>query len=202
MRRIWMLVPCLILSSYAATQDQKSEPKISDEPLTADQIAVYRAVLRDYLKDSDGSLNLANVTEPLDQSNKSCFEASRMEITDASALVIHRLGSSLVANTKIVLVDSDLQQSTIKENDPQNLIKRAIDDGEKFTDEQLDQSLKKAFQNGLFTLTEIIFDRRGRRAVVGYSFVCGMLCGHGNTLVLKKDGKDWKVSKRCGGWIS
>lgn len=202
MRRHWMLVPCLILLSYAAAQDQTSETKISDEPLTADQIAVYRAVLRDYLKDSDGSLNLANITEPLDQSNKSCFEPSGMGITKGSASVIHRLGASLVANTKIVLVDSNLQQSTIKEHDPQNLIKRAIDDGEKFTDEQLDQSLKQAFHNGLFTLTEIIFDRRGRRAVVGYSFVCGMLCGHGNTVVLKKHGKDWRVSKSCGGWVS
>jgi hypothetical protein len=27
-----------------------------------------------------------------------------------------------------------------------------------------------------------------RRAVVAYSFVCGMLCGNGNTLVLKRDG--------------
>lgn len=130
-----------------------------------------------FLKGSDGALNLANITEPLDQSNKSCFGGRGMETSDAPASAIHRIGPSLVANMKIVLVDSEHQQSKIKENDPQNLIKRAIDDGEKFTDEQLDQSLKQAFQNGLFTLTEIIFDRGGRRAVVGYSFVCGMLCG-------------------------
>ena len=202
MRQLWLTMTFLSVSFSAVSQEETPKPKVSDESLTTEQIAVYRAVLRDYLRGSDGALNLANMTEPLDQSNKSCFGGMRTGITNAPAPVIHRIGPSLVDNTNIVLVDSDLQQSTIKENDPQNLIKRAIDDGEKFTNEQLDQSVKQAFQTGLFTLSEIIFDRKGRRAVVGYSFVCGMLCGHGNTLVLKKTGHDWKVSKRCGGWIS
>jgi len=34
----------------AVSQEDAPKPKVSDEPLTAEQIAVYRAVLRDYLK--------------------------------------------------------------------------------------------------------------------------------------------------------
>jgi hypothetical protein len=90
----------------------------------------------------------------------------------------------------------------VEENDPQNLMKKAIDEHEKVTDEQLDQSVKQAFHTGVFTLSEIAFDKEHRRAVVSYSFVCGMLCGHGNTMVLKRSGESWKIAKRCGGWIS
>ena len=101
-----------------------------------------------------------------------------------------------------MLVDRGRQRETVRDNDPQNLLEKAIDDHEKVTNEQLDQSVKQAFQTGLFTLSEIAFDKEHRRAVVGYSFVCGMLCGHGNTLMLKRVGRDWKVAKGCGGWIS
>jgi len=87
-------------------------------------------------------------------------------------------------------------------NDPQKLIKKAIDDHEKVTDKELDKSTKKAFETGLFTLSEIVFDKQHKHAVVAYSFVCGGLCGNGNTLLLEKVGKKWKISKSCGGWVS
>ena len=108
----------------------------------------------------------------------------------------------MVLNARIVLVDPNRQEKTIKENDPQNLVKKAVDDHEKVTDEQVDQSVKQAVETGLFTLSEIFFDKEHRRAVVAYSFVCGMLCGNGNTLVLKKVGQYWRVTRRCGGWVS
>jgi hypothetical protein len=111
-------------------------------------------------------------------------------------------GTGHPADAKILLVDPDRQQETIKKNDPQNLMMKAIDDGQKITDEQLDQSIKSAFHSGLFTLSEIVFDKEHRQSAVSYSFVCGGLCGNGNTLVLKKVGHIWKVAKRCGGWVS
>ena len=164
MRRICVIAVCLILSLCAVTQDQTPKAKISDEPLTADQIAVYRAVLKDFAKGSNSPLN--------------------------------------VANMHIVLVDPDHQQKLIDENDPQILVKKAGDDHEQITDAQLDQSVKHAFEVGMFTLSEIVFDKQHRRAAVAYSFVCGSLCGNGNTLILTKSGQSWKVAKRCGGWVS
>jgi|SRR5579863_5189859 len=206
MRRAWMLVACLTLSSYAATQDQTSKPKISDGPLTADQIAVYRAVLKDYTKGSKGPLNVANRTEPLDDSrpmlDEACFKEVEASVPKPSAPVSHRLEPSLMPDMQIVLVDPDRQQKLIDKNDPQNLVKKAVDDHERVTDAQVDESVKDALEVGIFTLSEILFDKPHCRAAVAYSFVCGGLCGNGNTLILTKSGKFWKVTKRCGGWVS
>jgi len=192
----------LAVSFCALSQEDVREPQLADESLTTEQIAVYRAVLREYLKGSDGVPNLADTTKPLDQSGKSSLKGIVMGGTEDSVAVIHRIEPSLVANTKIVLVNFGGQLSTIKGHDPQNLINRAIDDHGNVTDEQLDESVKQAFQNGLFTLSEIAFDKEHHRAVVAYGFACGMLCGHGNTLVLKKIGQDWRVTRRCGSWVS
>ena len=81
-------------------------------------------------------------------------------------------------------------------------MKRAIDDAERVTEKQLDNSLRDAFAVGLFTLSEIVFDKRHQHAFLAYSFVCGGLCGHGNTIVLKKVGGKWKQGKMCRSWIS
>lgn len=202
MRHFWATVLILSASFCAMSQDDTPKPKVSEEPLTTEQVAVYRAVLSDYLKGSDGELNLADMTEPLDRTDNACLEGIGLAATKIPAPLLHRLEPSLVSNTKITLVDAEHQQTAIRQNDPQNLMKKAIDDHEKVTNEQVDESVKQAFQTGLFTLSEIVFDKKHRRAVVAYGFVCGMLCGHGNTVVLKKIGQQWKVKKTCGGWIS
>lgn len=202
MRQRFIAAFLLVISLRAIAQEQPLKPRMSDAQLTTEQIAVYRVVLNDYLRGSDGSLNLGNITEPIDDSEYACFRGMDAGVIKEAASVIHRIPPSVVANTKIVLVDPDRQQTTVKANDPQNLIKSAIDDGQKVTDEQLDQSVKSAFSGALFELSEIVFDKGHRRAVVSYSFVCGELCGNGNTLALTKVGQGWKVAKRCRGWVS
>jgi hypothetical protein len=206
MRQLWIVPIGIALSLSAATQEDVQKPRLSDDSMTSEQLAVYRAVLKDYTKKSDAKLNLANQTEPLDQSSpmfdKGCFNGIQIDTTQPSGLVVHRIDPTLVLNTRMTLVDPDQQRQTIEENDPQNLVKKAVDDGEKVTDVQLDRSVENAFENGLFTFSEIVFDKEHRHAVVAYSFACGSLCGHGNTLVLKKVGKEWRVTKTCGGWVS
>lgn len=47
MRQIWVVVMAsLALSVSAATQDDAPKPKVSKDPLTAEQIAVYRGSAR------------------------------------------------------------------------------------------------------------------------------------------------------------
>ena len=198
------LVSCMVLLAiavFAVSQDDSTKPIVSEESLTGEQVSIYRTVLKDYLRGSDGTLNVSALTEPLDQSDD-CVKQMRLENLTAPAAAVHRLEQPLVPGTKITLVDPMRQRRAVAENDPQNLMKKAIDEHEKVTDEQLDKSVKQAFRTGLFTLSEIAFDKEHRRAVVSYSFVCGMLCGHGDTMVLKKLGQNWKIAKRCGGWIS
>lgn len=199
---------CAIFSVLLASgaQNDASKPKVSSEPLTTEQIAVYRAVLSDYLKVYKGVLNVSNKTELLDQSdssfNRACISGIPLESGGNLVPAIQQLNSTVGLNLKIVLVDPDRQEAKVKEGDPQNLVKTTIDDGENVSHKQIEDSVNQAFKNGLFTVSEIIFDKEHRRAVVSYSFVCGRLCGNGDTLILKKVDQKWVVSKRCGWWIS
>ena len=193
-----------LFSSPTQAQTDSEHPRISSDPLTVEQIAIYRAVISDYVRGSSGRLNIANITEA-PHAEHPFFDdecAKSINVEPNSAGVVHRLDALVVGRPQLVLVEREGQQIEIERNDPQNLLKKAIDDHEKVTNEELDQSVKQAFESGLFTLSEIVFNRTHRRAVVAYSFVCGTLCGNGNTLVLKKVGKKWKISKRCGGWVS
>jgi hypothetical protein len=197
----------LLLSLSPQTQhDSAAQPKVSSDPLSSEQIDVYRAVLEDYKKDDDSTLNLANITVPLDQFgsyfDKPCTKGIKLEAVKSSAQVIHRLDAGVAFGPKFLLVDPNRQEEKIRENDPGNLVKQAIDDHKPVTEEQIGKSVKQAFESGLFTLSEVGFDKNHRRALVAYSFVCGGLCGHGNALVLKKVGQKWRVSKTCGGWVS
>lgn len=102
----------------------------------------------------------------------------------------------------MALVDRDQQLSKVRGNDPEILIKKAVDDGDQVSDDLVQGAIKKAYSTGLFKLSEIIFDKTHHHAIVSYSFVCGMLCGDGGVLVLEKHGDKWTVSKTCGSWVS
>jgi hypothetical protein len=201
-----LLLGSLTLSICAA-QAQTPKPKVSKDPLTTEQIAVYRAVLENYVKDSPGSLNLAVRTEHLEQSepffDKVCVRELELESAANGIPVIYMLTAAVApSSAKIVLVDPARQQMKVNKNDPQKVVNKAIEGHEKVTKKELDASVERAFSTGLFTLSEVVFDKQHRHAVVAFSFVCGGLCGHGSTLILTKVGQNWKVSKPCGGWIS
>jgi len=204
MRPILTAIAAVSLMFGETPQDETPKAKISADPLTEEQVAVYRAVLGSYSNGSKAILNVGHKTETLDLSeDKECLKGIDLEFRKAPTQVIHRLDDR-VANAKksIVLVDAETQQKKIEDNDPQRLIKRAIDDGERVTEKQMDDSLHHAFAAGLFAFSEIAFDKKHQHAVLAYSFVCGGLCGHGNTIVLKKVGEKWKQVKTCRSWIS
>jgi hypothetical protein len=207
MRFAWyLLMVSVAVAGVVAAQDEAPRPKVSKDPLTADQIAVYKAVLKDYVRGSDASLNVADKTEALELSgpfsDEDCGKGLKWERSGAPDSVVHQLDRAVTLGAKMVLVDADAQQKKVEENDPQKLMKRAIDGGERVTDKDLDSTLKQAFATGLFTFSEILFDNGHSHAMVQYSFFCGRLCGHGGMLILKKAGQKWKISKRCGTWIS
>lgn len=201
------VVASLSLALNAVSQDRVLKPIVNDAPLTAAQVAIYRAVLEDYAKGSDGKLNVANRTEPLEQSglvgfDKACAKGIQLQAGSKATSDIHKLDTSLTLDSRFLLVDPDQQEVTIRENDPQNLVKGVIDHGQEVSDKRLENSVKQAFKVGLFTLSEIAFDKQHHHAIVAYSFVCGEFCGHGNLLVLARAGQDWKIIRRCGGWVS
>jgi hypothetical protein len=201
-----LVVSLDLCAGIAAQQNEAPKPKVSSNRLTAEQIAIYRAVLFDYTRGADVALSLSNSTVPLDESaasfEKSCMPPAVREPPTIAVPIVHRLDHRVALSPKMLLVDRDRQQETVNANDPQKLMKRAIDDHESVSEKQVNDSVKQAFDTGLFTLSEILFDKQHRRAVVAYGFFCGMLCGHGSTLALKKIGGKWKVSKICSAWVS
>ena len=197
-------IATLSLALVALCQEDAPKAKVSSDPLTEEQIAVYRTVFDSYSNGSNATLNVADQTETLDLSeDKDCLKGIDLDPGNTSTSVVHRLDNRVTKMKKnIVLVNGELQQKKVEENDPQKLMKRAIDGGERVTEKQLDGSLREAFATGLFAFSEIAFDKRHQHAVLAYSFVCGGLCGHGNTIVLRKVGGKWKQRKTCRSWIA
>ena len=196
----------LTLTMIVAAQNDVPQPRVSKDPLTDEQVAVYRAVLLDYLKDSKDSLNLSDKTRAIEGAwtsfDGSCPKNHVQDVTQSSHPIVHRFPPTTVLDKRIVIVDPSEQQKKIDKGDPQNLVKRAIDDHVPVSDTELDDSIKRAFKHGVFTLSEIMFDKKHQRALVSYSFVCGALCGNGNTLILTKAKGNWRVSKTCSSWIA
>jgi len=93
-------------------------------------------------------------------------------------------------------VNPEEHSKQIEANDPEN----AIREGKGGKD--LDQAVDNAIAHGLFTLGEIQFDVTHTYAQVSFGFRCGMLCGHGSTLLIKKTDQGWRRIKTCGGWVS
>jgi hypothetical protein len=189
-----------VLSFSVAALSQAEPSAISKEPLSADQIAIYRVVLEKYVKGKDETLNLADRTarfDPPDPTEDLSDLPPCMKSVDlARASQSHRLGPAIASDLNVVLVDADAQSQIVQQNDPQKLM------GTHATDQQLENAVTTAFKTGLFTFSEILFDKPHHHAVVVYSFDCGKMCGHGNLLMLKKVRKRWKVKKVCEGWIS
>jgi hypothetical protein len=169
-------------------------------PLTPDEIAIYKAVIQQWISGSPRPLNVSTRTSPIPASLDSTALgdcACTIDIQPESLLSATRSYHQLIQDTldveKVRLVDPR-KQATIVSNDPDNAMRRG---------KSANAAVEEAFTNGLFTLSEIAFDREHKHALVSYSFACGSLCGSGNTWVFEKVAGEWKkVNLACGGWVS
>jgi hypothetical protein len=204
MRYIICTALACLLYLGSALPAEKPSPQLSKEPLTNEQVAIYREVLQNYVKDlKDMQLNLANKTVPLDQSYNGCLKGFSFPETDKNIVpIIHALNLSVVPNMRVVLVDPDKQEKIFE------AIPRLVQGKEKYSKVEFDRRLKdleeQEAQAGFLTLSEILFDKERHYAFVAYSFYCGGLCGGGTTIVFEKYEGKWEVSKstKCMKWIS
>ena len=175
------------------------KPIKNTTPLGADEVAVYRAVLEERLCRGCASLNVSNVTYLLDltsdKNGMNCDCLQDIYLEDSSAFhSFHELTAEILPGGNSALVDPAKQAKIVRANDPDRTMRMG---------KTADEAVNNAFATGLFSLSEIAFDRSHHYAIVRYGFWCGSLCGSGATLVLEKTGDQWKVTDRkCGGWIS
>jgi hypothetical protein len=185
-RALWIAV-----LFYAVTTIAQTKPQLSSEPLTAEQMAVYRAFLASYDNGSGARVNLANKTvpfEPDDMDLNGCLQGLHLVSPDVAA--IHALSENFLPEKGYRLVDVEEQEKQIGQNDPGTLIRNG---------EPVDYSVERGFSAGLLSLSEIEFSKNHRYAAFTFWFHCGRLCGHGATLIYENvDGK-WKEArgKRC-----
>jgi hypothetical protein len=188
----------LALSSSSSGSGHE-QPIKNTTPLDADEIAIYRTVLERRLSQGWTSLNVSDVTYLLDltsdQSGMNCDCLQDIYLQDSSAFhAFHELTADILPGKKMVLVDPAKQATIVRANDPDRTMRMG---------KTADEAVNNTFATGLFSLSEIAFDRSHHYAIVRYGFWCGFLCGNGATLVLEKIGDRWKVTDRqCGGWIS
>ena len=195
MRPCFGMIGFLLLITSWLSGEQK--PTKSKTPLTPDEIFIYSTVVRGYA--AGKALNVAAQTYPLDPESSTsglnrdgCLTGVQLQNLASGTHTYHDLPTEILGKS-MKFVDPDAQAKIVRKNDPQNAIgKRA----------SLDAAVKRAYNTGLFSLSEIAFDKDHRYAAVAYSFWCGSLCGHGSTVILHKIGKTWKETKQCGGFVS
>jgi hypothetical protein len=191
-------VSALVANGTHAQGTDDKKPVVSDKPLTEEQLAVYRVVLKRYLSDDAGALNLSIQTVLVESEGPfgghDCSKGILMEPPQSK--VVHLFRSDDLARLgfpALHLVDPDQQGKILKANDPGKAIRNGV---------PVDDAVKNGFSNALFSLSEVWFDKTHRPAIVSYRFWCGSLCGNGASVVVVKKGESWSVQTQCGGWIS
>ncbi len=189
-------------STQAASTDtdetEPPAPTVSKKPLTEEQVGVYHDLLMSWMQDELTTLNLAIETVPLKREGYEGIQDCLKDF-DAEPMppnVVHRFRAVdgwHIGGDKLRLVVGDLQNQEVEKNDPWNGIKNG---------KSIEDSVRNGFNHGLFTFSEIQFDKKHERAILTYRFYCGRLCGNGGTVVLTKKDGVWKTTGRCHQWIS
>jgi hypothetical protein len=180
-----------VFCGSALASAQLDQRQISSSPFTLEQTEVYQAFLADYRRGgSQHEINVAGVTDilqPDDGDYSGCMKGFAKALP---AKVIHRLTEDFGQRNHLRIVDPKLH----KVEDPEDGMQRG---------QSVESAVKSGFDTGLLTLSEIIFDLNHKRAAFHYSFYCGRLCAHSETVVYEKRRGRWRPSKNsCGYGIS
>ena len=180
----------------ALSASSHKKPVRNTTPVSADEVAIYRSILERWNSNHRGLLNVCNRTFPIDRdiSDCGCLKGIEPQAVVSTAHLFRILTGDVLAGKNIRLVDRDKQAVIVHSNDPHNSIREG---------KSVETAINVAFSTGLFSMSEIVFDKEQRRALVSYRFVCGSLCGSGGVWLFEKVDGVWGKSVRdCGGWIS
>jgi len=185
---------------HTTTASDNYKPIMSTTPLGKDEIAIYKAVLRSYGEQKDPRLNVSAKTYPLDPSahttgfdRPECLNGVQMDNLSTVSHSYHELPQEVLPSEAMKIVDPKTQARIVHSNDPDKTMRKG---------KPVKEAVEDAFTTGLFSMSEIAFDREHHFAAVWYSFWCGSLCGHGSTLVFEKVNGNWRKVRNCGGWVS
>ena len=186
------------IASASAQQSGEVAPKVLDQPLTAEQLAVYRTMLASWFQGEKARVNLSGFTDPNDSIgaslDKGCLKGLSLEAVSLG--LVHRIRPEDLTQLgpfEFHLVDPKAGKKEVSDNDPGKAIRKG---------NPVDEAVENGFAHGLLTLGEIQFDKTHTHALVSFSFVCGRLCGNGTTILLERKDGTWRKQAECGGWVS
>jgi hypothetical protein len=191
-----ILAVALCSPSTSSTNDK---PLKATVPLSADEVAIYRAVLQQYSSKDAGSLHVSITAYPLSPDSPGlttpdCLKGIQLESLSMVSHSFHDLPPDVLTGRGMMLVDPKKQTKIVHGNDPSNTIGKG---------KSVENAVGDAFATALFSMSEISFDKGHHFGVVSYHFWCGSLCGNGSTIVFEKINGVWKNANRnCGGWVS
>jgi hypothetical protein len=191
----------LIMLAHPSTIFSSNKPAKAIAPLSTDEVVIYKAILQKNTANDSGILNVSATTVPLNAdsptsglSRDGCLQGIQLENPYAASHSFHELPPEVVTGSKARLVDPKKHAKIARANDPDKTIREG---------ESVEDAVRNAFASGLFSMSEIAFDKEHHYAVVSYSFWCGRLCGHGATVVFEKLNGVWRNANRnCGEWVS
>jgi hypothetical protein len=161
-----------LLLAPLCTPAQDHDPIMSRTPLTAEQVAVYRAVLKRRKPGPGDEIALLNTTStPVMPNRRECLSDVDLASLKEAMRTVHRLGPSVVVGTGFRLVDEKWVRDNVDGTD---------------RSESVDY------------LSEIVFDKEHLQAAVTEAWSGGELIGGAETWVYSKVGEDWKRTRKCG----
>ena len=181
-----------------ADQAQQADKDAGKKLLSDEQLSVYRDFLKVWRPAMVETLNISTQTESLEHTSAD-GEILCMNGFDAETMtenVLHRFtaaDSSKLASVGINLVDRDAQLKEVETFDPMNGVQKG---------ESVETAVRNGYNHGLFSFSEIQFDKTHERAVLTYSFYCGQQCGSGGTVVLSHSTGMWLVVSQCQQWMA
>jgi hypothetical protein len=155
------------------------------------KLEVYSAFAAHY--GEGNAVNLADVTTRFDASNEDVLMCAPSVLLTTAATRHFRtqtFAQDDFAASPIRVVDPEIQGLLVQINDPDRNITSEND---------LAGALEDAFDAGLLQVSDVGFNITGQRAVLTFSFSCGMLCGHSGTAMMERRNGQWVRSpRRCG----
>lgn len=201
-----LLAICMVstnLLSQAQTvranyQTPKVDQKLLKKQLSEDRLRVYSDFLKVWRRGDIPSLNIAMDLDAIEPSatseEESCSQSLDTEPMPKEPLHQFTLSdASKLGQGFVSLVDRDAQLKAVESFDPWNTIQHGAD---------VDAAVRNGFSHGLFSFSEIQFDKTHEHAILTYSFYCGRECGNGGTVVLtRSEIGTWTITSRCHQWI-
>ena len=142
-----------IRRALAGSSDEK--PVRNTNPFSADDVGIYRGLLERWNENSRSPLNVSNRTFPIDRdlSDCGCLKGIGLESMENAGHSFHILTRDVLRGNNIRLVEADKQAVIVQSNDPS----KSINEGK-----SVETAADGAFSTGLFSMSEIAFDKEHR----------------------------------------